>query len=350
MLEITVSTSKTYSVKVGPKLLVHLGTEAASVVSGRAAVMVSDSNVWPIYGAEASRSMEKAGFGVHSFVIPAGEASKTGETYLRLLNFLAEHQITRSDCLVALGGGVVGDLTGFAAATYLRGISYIQVPTSLLAMVDSSVGGKTAINLPTGKNLAGAFYQPSLVLCDTGTLETLPANRFTEGCGEIIKYSILYDAPLFAHLEEKNTKFHRETVIGKCIEWKKQAVMADEFDTGCRRLLNLGHTLGHSIEKASHFDISHGEAVSIGISIMARSAASRGLCCQTDCDRIISLLKQFGLPTRTSLCADVLVQHIFSDKKRSGDTITLVLPATIGCCRLVEIPMADLKNTVKEGM
>lgn len=350
MVEITVSASKTYSVKVGENLLECLGTEVTDLVSGRAAVIVSDSNVWPIYGAEAAHSMEKAGFQVSPFVIPAGEASKDGENYLKLLNFLAQLQITRSDCLVALGGGVVGDLTGFAAATYLRGIPYIQLPTSLLAMVDSSVGGKTAIDLPAGKNLAGAFYQPSLVLCDTNTLKTLPADRFTEGCAEIIKYGILYDAPLFAHLEEKGMNFDRETVIAKCIDWKKQAVMEDEFDTGCRRMLNLGHTLGHSIEKASNYGVSHGAAVAIGISFMARCAASKGLCPQDECNQIINLLDRFGLPTQTSLSPNILVHHALSDKKRSGDKIALVLPATIGCCKLIEIPVSDLKNFVKEGM
>lgn len=350
MVEITVSASKTYSVKVGKKLLGQLGTEVADLVSGRAAVIVSDSNVWPIYGAEATRSMEKAGFQVISFVIAAGEASKNVEIYLKLLDFLAQHHISRSDCLVALGGGVVGDLAGFAAATYLRGVPYIQVPTSLLAMVDSSVGGKTAIDLPAGKNLAGAFYQPSLVLCDIDALSTLPEDRFAEGCAEIIKYGILYDAPLFIHLEESGKAFDREAVISRCIEWKKQAVMADEFDTGCRRMLNLGHTVGHSIEKASNYSVSHGAAVAIGISIMARSAAFNGLCSRAECERIIALLEKFSLPTNTDLSLDILVQHALSDKKRSGDTITLVLPATIGCCKLAEIPVSDLKNYVKEGM
>ena len=350
MVEITVKASKTYAVKVGETLLGQLGTEVSAVVSGRAAVIVSDSNVWPIYGAEATLSMKMAGFQVCSFVLPAGEASKNSGNYLKLLDFLAQHQLTRSDCLVALGGGVVGDLAGFAAATYLRGVPYIQVPTSLLAMVDSSVGGKTGIDLPAGKNLAGAFYQPSLVLCDIDTLTTLPEDRFSEGCAEMIKYGILYDAQLFAHLEEKGKNFDRERVIGRCIEWKKQAVTADEFDTGCRRMLNLGHTVGHSIEKASNYGLSHGAAVAIGISVMARSAASAGLCSQRDCRRIISLLAQFGLPTKTNLALDDLVQHALSDKKRSGDRITLVLPATIGCCNLVEIPVSSLKNYVKEGM
>ena len=283
-------------------------------------------------------------------MIEAGESSKNGENYLKLLEFLAECGISRADCLVALGGGVVGDLTGFAAATYLRGIAYIQVPTTLLAMVDSSVGGKTAINLAAGKNLAGAFYQPKLVLCDISTLDTLPLAVFTEGCAEVIKYAILYDTDLFAHLEEKGTDFHREQVISRCIAWKKQAVTEDEFDTGNRRMLNLGHTIGHSIEKYSDYTISHGAAVATGMGIIARSAAANSLCPREDCQRIITLLEQFGLPTATQLPLKSLVQQASSDKKRSGDRITLVIPATIGCGKLLEMPLSQLENFVKEGM
>ena len=350
MQEISVSASKNYSVKIASGLLNQLGVEAASVISGRKAVIVSDDNVWPLYSNTAMASMESAGFEVTSFLLSAGEASKNIKNYLSLLNFLAEHHITRSDCLVALGGGVVGDLTGFAAATYLRGISYIQMPTSLLAMVDSSVGGKTAIDLPAGKNLAGAFYQPSVVLCDTALLQTLPQERLMEGCAEVIKYGILYDPALFAHLEETGLDFDTEYVIGACINWKTLAVSEDEFDTGCRRMLNLGHTLGHSIEKESKYAITHGAAVAIGISIMARCAASIGLCSVDDCQRMIALLAKFGLPTRTDLSVDVLAAHALSDKKRNGDQISLVLPSTIGCCKLVGLPVSELKNFVKEGM
>ena len=350
MQEISVNASKNYSVKIASGLLNQLGEEAASVISGRKAVIVSDDNVWPLYGNTAMASMESAGFEVTSFVLSAGEASKNIKNYLSLLNFLVEHHITRSDCLVALGGGVVGDLTGFAAATYLRGISYIQMPTSLLAMVDSSVGGKTAIDLPAGKNLAGAFYQPSVVLCDPALLQTLPQERLMEGCAEVIKYGILYDPALFAHLEETGLDFDTEYVIGACINWKKLAVSADEFDTGCRRMLNFGHTLGHSIEKESKYTITHGVAVAIGISIIARCAASIELCNGEDCHRIVSLFAKFGLPTGTDLSADALAAHALSDKKRDGDQISLVLPSTIGCCKIFNLPVTELKNFVKEGM
>ena len=350
MKTVTVNASKSYDIKIGSGLLSTLGAEAAALGRARKIAIVSETNVYPLYGTQAETSLKNAGFEVVSFVFPAGEESKCAATYLDLLNFLAENKLTRSDLIVALGGGVVGDLTGFAAATYLRGISYIQMPTSLLAMVDSSVGGKTAIDLPAGKNLVGAFYQPSLVLCDTDLLQTLPEDRFTEGCAEIIKYGILYDPALFARLEETGLDFDTEYVIGACINWKKQVVSEDEFDTGCRRMLNLGHTLGHSIEKESKYAITHGAAVAIGISIMARCAASIGLCSVDDCQRMIALLAKFGLPTRTDLSVDVLAAHALSDKKRNGDQISLVLPSTIGCCKLVDLPVSKLKNFVKEGM
>lgn len=350
MKSIHISVSTEYEVKVGKGLLDTLGQEAGSVIAGRMAVIVSDGNVWPRYGKLAAHSLEQAGFSVSSFVIDAGEASKNGENYLKLLDFLAESGISRTDCLVAVGGGVVGDLTGFAAATYLRGIGYIQLPTTLLAMVDSSVGGKTAINLTAGKNLAGAFYQPKLVLCDISTLDTLPREEFAQGCAEVIKYGVLYDSALFAHLEENGPDFHREQVISRCIEWKNQAVTEDEFDFGSRRMLNLGHTLGHSIEKCSGYTVSHGAAVAVGMSIIARSSAANDLCDWEDCLRIIAVLERFGLPTASAFSAEALVQQAFSDKKRSGDEITLVIPATIGCAKLHKLPLDQLEKFVKEGM
>ena len=198
---VKVNASTAYEVMIGSGLLFSLGNEVAKVTKVGTAAIISDSNVWPLYGKTAQESLENTGFSVVSFIFPAGESSKSGATYLKLMNFLAQNHVTRSDCLIALGGGVVGDLTGFAAATYLRGISYIQVPTTLLAAVDSSVGGKTAIDLECGKNLVGAFYQPKLVLCDTDTLSSLPDEIFRDGCAEVIKYSVLYDPQLFAHLQ-----------------------------------------------------------------------------------------------------------------------------------------------------
>lgn len=350
MKTITVPTLRTYLVKVGSGLLSTLGAEAAAVSKASRVCIVSDSNVWPLYGKIAQESLQSAGFQPVSYVFPAGEASKNGETYLSLLNFLAESHLTRSDLIVALGGGVVGDLAGFAAATYLRGIDFIQVPTTLLAAVDSSVGGKTAIDLPAGKNLAGAFCQPVLVLCDIDTLHTLPEDIFRDGCAEIIKYAILFSPELFTLLSQTGLDFPREEVISRCVELKRDVVTEDEFDRGLRMLLNLGHTFGHGVEAQSGFTVSHGKAVAIGTAIMARAAASRGLCSSADAEQMLSLLKLFGLPTSTDYAANQLVQSALSDKKRSADTVNLIVPYTIGDCRALPTPVSDLQSFLEAGL
>jgi 3-dehydroquinate synthase len=344
MKTIQVAASTNYEVKIGAGLLEMLGTECAKVCKAGKAAIVSDSNVWPRYGAAAESSLKDAGMEVVHFVFPAGEESKNGSVYLELLNFLAQNGMTRSDCLIALGGGVVGDMTGFAAATYLRGVAYVQVPTTLLAAVDSSVGGKTAIDLPAGKNLCGAFYQPKLVLCDTDALNTLPEDIFRDGCAEVIKYGVLYDPQLFSYLAKTGMAFDREAVIARCVELKRDVVAEDEFDTGARMKLNLGHTVGHGIEAASNFSVSHGKAVAIGMAIVAR--ASKCL----DADRIIACLERFGLPVTTDISVDEISRHALSDKKRSGGTVKLILPEAIGDCAIVPTPVEELKSFIQEGL
>ena len=347
---VKVNASKEYEIKIGAGLLPLLGQEAASVTNVGIAAIVSDSNVWPLYGETASKSLERAGFSVISYVFPSGESSKNGSTYLSLMNFLAENHITRSDCLIALGGGVVGDLTGFAAATYLRGISYIQVPTTLLAAVDSSVGGKTAIDLECGKNLVGAFYQPKLVLCDINTLQTLPEDIFRDGCAEVIKYGVLYDPKLFAHLQEYGLSFDREAVIARCVELKRDVVAEDEFDTGSRMKLNLGHTIGHGIENSSSYMISHGKAVAIGMAIVSRTAAIYGISSAETARTIIAILEQFGLPTATEFSSDVLFCAALTDKKRSGSTVNLIVPEQIGRCNIRPTPVDEMKAFIEAGL
>ena len=350
MKEIQVHASRSYNVLIGSNLLPSLGTEVKKVCTATKAAIVSDSNVFPLYGSVAVKSLEQAGLRVIHFVIPAGEESKCGAVYLELLNFLAENHITRSDCLIALGGGVVGDLTGFAAATYLRGIPYIQVPTTLLAAVDSSVGGKTAIDLPAGKNLCGAFCQPRLVLCDTDTLKTLPEEIFRDGCAEVIKYGILYSPSLFSCLNEYGLSFPREDVIAQCVALKRDVVMEDEFDTGARMKLNLGHTIGHGVEAQSGFSISHGKAVAIGMAIIARAAQRNGICSAETRNQIIGLLQQFHLPITTHYDADSLHRSALSDKKRSGGTVDLIVPTAIGNCEIMPMPVDKLKSFIKEGL
>ena len=330
MQEVTVHASRDYRILIGTGLLPRLGQEAARCVNGRKVCIVSETNVYPHHGAAAEESLKSAGFTVVSYVFSAGESSKNGQNYLTLLNFLAENQLTRADLLIALGGGVVGDLCGFAAATYLRGVAFIQVPTTLLAAVDSSVGGKTAIDLPAGKNLAGAFYQPSLVLCDTDTLSTLPDEIFRDGCAEVIKYGILYDRNFFDYLKSTGVSFDREKVIRRCVELKRDVVAEDEFDTGARMKLNLGHTVGHGIEAKSQFAVSHGKAVAIGTAIVSRAAAKCGMLSQADANAIVDILNAYGLPTTTEYSAEELAHFMLSDKKRSGGTVNLIIPREIG--------------------
>ena len=343
MRTVPVKASRNYEVRIGSGLLATLGKNIPA--RAKKVCIVSETNVWPLHGDAAVKSIEDAGFEVTSFVFPAGEESKCGATYLELVNFLAESRLTRTDCLVALGGGVVGDLTGFAAATFLRGIPFIQVPTTLLAAVDSSVGGKTAIDLPAGKNLCGAFYQPSLVLCDTDTLKTLPEDIFRDGCAEVIKYGVLYDPALFATLQAQGLDFDREAVITRCVELKRDVVAEDEFDTGARMKLNLGHTIGHGVEALSHFRLSHGKSVAIGMAIVARSACDAGTR-----DAILSILNRFGLPVDTTSTAEELYTCALSDKKRAGGTVSLIIPRSIGDCAIVPTPVADVKAFIEKGL
>lgn len=350
MKTIHIHASTEYDVKIGPNLLPTLGSELQQLLSCKTVCIVSDSNVWPIYGEIAVNSLKKAGFEVLSWVITAGEQSKNGETYLRLLSFLAGNSVTRSDCLIALGGGVVGDLTGFAAATYLRGIAYIQIPTTLLAMVDSSVGGKTAIDLPSGKNLAGAFYQPLLVLCDTNTLLTLPSSDFSDGCAEIVKYAVLFDPTLFSTLVEKGTAFPQEAVISRCVELKRDVVALDEYDRGARQALNFGHTIGHAIEKASQYTIRHGQAVSIGMCAISKAAIANGYCDRAFYLRLCFLLSKFALPCATEYTAEELAHYILADKKRCGQEISLIFPATVGCYETKKVPISQLESILKAGL
>ena len=349
MTTIKVSASKTYDVVVGRELLRSAGMLASGLVKGRSAAVVTDDTVGPLYAEALSASLLKAGFRVALFSIPHGEISKNADNYIALLNFLAESKMTRGDVVYALGGGVVGDLAGFAASTYMRGMRLVQLPTTLLAAVDSSVGGKTAIDLPAGKNLAGTFYQPDLVLCDTATLETLPKEIFTDGLSEVVKYGVIADETLFDMLNASVAQ-NLEEIISRCVAIKRDIVEEDETETGPRKLLNFGHTVGHAVEALSNFEITHGRAVAIGMAIMARAADASGLCQVDAAQHLVSLLQRLGLPTETDFTAAALAQAALSDKKRSGGTITLVVPEKIGVCTLRETPVAELEAFIGLGL
>ena len=350
MTTVTVRASRPYEVTIGRGLLDTVGRQAAGQWKGRSAAVVSDSTVAPLYLNRVKDSLERAGFQVHSFVCPAGEDQKNGGTYLKLLEFLAARRLTRADGLIALGGGVVGDLAGFAAATFLRGIGFRQLPTTLLAAVDSSVGGKTAIDLTNGKNLAGAFYQPQAVLCDLDTLDTLPAEVFADGCAEVIKYGMIGDPALLARLETVDFRADPEELVARCVAQKRDLVEQDEFDTGARQLLNLGHTLGHGVEACSGYTVSHGRAVAIGMTLVTRAAVAFGRCPAEVLPRLRRLLERYGLPDATAYSAQALYEKTLSDKKRSGDTISLVVPIAWGASQLVRIPVSELPAWIERGL
>ncbi len=350
MKTIHVNASRSYDVTVGSGILADAGEVIRSYCPGGMCAIVTDDMVDALYGDRLEESLRAAGLKTVKYVFFHGEQGKNAQNYVELLEFLAENQLTRADAIVALGGGVPGDLAGFAAATYLRGIAFVQIPTTLLAAVDSSVGGKTAIDLNAGKNLAGAFYQPNAVLCDVDTLATLPDAQFRAGCAEVIKYAILQDEEFFNTLMISGTAFHREAVIARCVAHKRDIVAADEFDRGCRQLLNLGHTVGHAIETLSNFEICHGDAIAMGMGVIARASAANGLC-SMDCARAVEdILARFDLLSNSPFDAEALKEAMLSDKKRRGDSITLVVLREIGQCALHTIAASELMDFVKAGI
>ena len=350
MKTISVTASKYYNVYIGSDLLDQTGELTANVVAPCKAAIITDDTVDSLYGERVDASLQKAGFETIKFVFPHGEASKNLTTFGNALNFLAENKLSRSDLIVALGGGVVGDLAGFVAAVYLRGIRFIQIPTTLLAAVDSSVGGKTAVDLDSGKNLAGCFYQPELVICDYDTLNTLPERTFREGCAEVIKYGVLIGGDFFQSLADTPIKEQLEAVICQSVAYKRDIVCGDEFDRGQRQLLNLGHTIGHAVEAKAEFSLVHGECVAIGMAAVARAAKAMGYCSDETCESIIRLIRQYDLPTETEFTAAELYAICCNDKKIAGSSISLVVPEAIGNCTLNKIPTSALLEWIEKGL
>ena len=342
MTTIHIAASREYDVVIEPGLLTRLGTMAAELGLGRRAAVISDDAVFALYGAAAEKALTDAGFQVDHFLFPHGEQQKNLSTYGQVLNFLCDRRFTRSDFLVALGGGVVGDLAGFAAATYQRGIPYIQVPTTLLSMVDSSVGGKTAVDLEHGKNQAGCFYQPSLVLCDPSLLNTLPEREYRAGCAEIIKYAMLYSEDFLRELEKTPVREQFERVISVCVGMKRDVVRGDEFDRGQRALLNLGHTVGHAVEACSGFTLLHGEGVAIGMAIITRAAVEKGLCTLETLPRLLAVLERYGLPTETDYSLTDILAAAAADKKRTDDVTKFIVPERVGHCRVEPVPADEV--------
>lgn len=349
MKTIRVDASRSYDVVISSGLLAEAGRRIAALTGKVRAMVVSDDRVFPLYGETLTESLRDAGLEPAQFVFPQGESEKNLATYGLLLEELCRLRFTRSDLIVALGGGVVGDLAGFAAATYQRGIPFVQLPTTLLAAVDASVGGKTAVDLAGGKNQAGAFYQPALVLCDTDCLRTLTEGEYRCGCAEIIKYAMIGSPELFEELAQTPVRDRYEDMIAACVAMKRDFVQADEYDMGARMLLNFGHSFGHAAEKCSGYTLPHGLAVAMGMAAMTRSAAKAGLCPPETVEALEGLLCAYRLPTALPYSAEALAEAARADKKAAGDRLRIVVPEAVGRCRIQSIPAGDILLWLKRG-
>jgi 3-dehydroquinate synthase len=332
--------SRSYAIKIASALLQNIGKECAHLKLGERCAIITDKNAGKFFAKTIFNSLVRAGFSPLLITVPAGETAKSLRTVEDCYDQLAEHRLERKSFIVALGGGVVGDLAGFVAATWLRGIPFVQAPTTLLAQVDSSVGGKTGVNLRAGKNLVGAFYQPRLVLCDLDTLRTLPDREFRAGLAEVIKYGIIFDAKLFAELERSLVKILKRDekvlapIVARCCEIKAEVVGADETESGLRAILNFGHTIGHAIENSAGYGkFLHGEAISIGQ--VAEAKLSKKILGLAECDarQIEALFTRYGLPTQIKL--NVSQRRRFFDamrldKKARDGEVRFVLARKIG--------------------
>ena len=334
--------NRTYPVEIQSGLMDQVGDYAGKLLGGGAAAIVTDDHVAPLYLRRVEASLDAAGVRHTSLVLPHGEGTKCLTALEKVYTFLCGSHITRTDGLIALGGGVIGDLAGLAAATYLRGIRFLQVPTTLLAQVDSSVGGKVAIDLPQGKNLVGAFYQPEAVLCDPDALNTLTDEFWRDGLGEVVKYGCIGDAPLFALLEHC-APGGRKALMGRiyemlthCIQAKADVVAQDERDTGLRMTLNFGHTIGHAVEACQHYQgLSHGEAVALGMAVITRLSEARGMTQAGTAARLDALLEALALPrSLPALPEDALIAAMGMDKKSAGDALRVIVLDRIGACRI----------------
>ncbi len=347
-MEIEIKTAPAYVVTVENGVLDRVGQIARQLEKpGSKAMIISDTNVFPIYGERLEASLKSAGFSVARFVFPAGEPSKQLSTVSEIYEALGKQEFTRSDFLVTLGGGVPGDMGGFAAATFLRGIDFIQVPTSLLAQVDASVGGKTGVDLPFGKNLVGAFYQPVAVAADPETLRTLPKRYFNDGLGEVIKYGCIEDAELFRDLEANRALSDLPGVISRCVLSKKHFVEEDTKDRGKRMTLNFGHTFGHALEKLHHFqDLSHGEAVGLGMVMAALAGEKLGVTTEGTAQRIRKVLEQYTLPVEDPFSGEEILEATALDKKTMGDTLNLILLSEIGQSMIYPLKKEKLSSLI----
>ena len=341
MKYVHIETGTPYDVLIERGLIDSVGECIAKGLGVFKIALISDETVDRLYGDRVQSSLLSAGHRVIRLTFPGGEANKTPETVIRLQSSLLESEITRSDLIVALGGGIVGDVAGFTAATYLRGIRFVQIPTTLLAALDSSVGGKTGVNLIGYKNQIGAFWQPSMVLCDPNVFSTLTEEQYADGMAEAIKYGVAFDRSLFEMLYADHDI---SEVIRRAVTIKGDVVAADERDVGVRRLLNFGHTVGHAIETFTEHEFTHGQAVAVGMIIATRGALRMGYCRENFLDDLIGCITYRGLPNAVLATTEELISAMRSDKKRTGDEIALILPRRLGECAVETVPISDLEK------
>ncbi|MCL1824061.1 MAG: 3-dehydroquinate synthase [Oscillospiraceae bacterium] len=350
--KIKINAKTPYDVIIGKGILSDLAAELPENL-GKTAVIITDNNVLPLYEPVVRKSLKEAGFSVISYTFESGEKHKTPKELIKILNFLADNKVTRSDFIIALGGGIVGDMAGFAAGVYLRGIKYVQVPTTFLAAVDSSVGGKTAVNLNAGKNLAGMFYQPAITICDTDTFKTLDDITFADGVSEAVKHGFILDEAFFRKLQSRTREEYMNEIVeivARNVEIKGRIVEADEFEQGKRQLLNFGHTAAHAIEKCTDHAVSHGQAVATGMVIMARAAYKKGFCNADFSMEIKEAFSGFKSIFDTDITAEEMAEAALSDKKRSGEKINIVIPESIGNCVIKQIEVSELLEIFKLGL
>lgn len=346
MKKFVLSTTNPYEILIGKDLIKNAGAYISTCIPPCHLYVITDSTVNNIYAQVVMTSLMEHGYRTSKVVFPAGEHSKNLNTYSNILEAMADEGLNRSDAIVSLGGGVVGDMAGFVAATYMRGIPYVQIPTTYMAAIDASIGGKTGINLLSGKNLTGAYWQPSLVICDYKTFDSLPAEKLRDGIAEAVKCAVVAEDSLITSIKEH----HYEYVIERCVSIKKSVVEVDECDKGLRQILNFGHTIGHGLEKLSAFSISHGQAVAKGMVVEARAAYKLGL---TDVDisgDLEKILSELGFNLSIDYSLEELYHYALMDKKISGDKITMVIPETIGKCRLQKISLSELRKFIELGL
>ncbi|MFA6729957.1 MAG: 3-dehydroquinate synthase [Candidatus Izemoplasmatales bacterium] len=341
MTTIPVRASKQYNVLIGDGLIRKLSSLISDICLSKKIAVITDNIVDRLYADQVNTNLTDHGYSVVRYVFPNGEDSKNITTFASILEFLAENDFKRNDTLIALGGGVVGDITGFAASVYMRGIDFIQIPTTLLAAVDASVGGKTAVDLSAGKNLAGTFWQPRIVICDSAIIHSLPFDIFGNGMAEVIKHGVINGTDILHSIENDGVMDNLEWVLKRNVEIKRDVVENDERENGIRRFLNFGHTIAHAIEKASDYSIPHGIAVGTGMVYEAKIAYSLGMCGSELVERIKSCCQKYQLHHEIKVNKE-LVSLMKHDKKNKDDNIVFALPESIGKMKIIKLSQEDI--------